>query len=287
MSGLEKGGEGRRNGLTHVFLTRFNVATPGREREHRNRANWLETRFELFEQFCLPAMAAQTCQNFEWIIYFDIATPKEFRTRIEQAQQIRNFHAYFSPLFPEEGWRDSVFEVLGDRVGSTLLTTNLDNDDSLARNYVALLQEAVAGQREGASCAFNFTNGYVLSGNKLFQHRHRSNAFVNYLEPLNSKAKTCMGFRHMDLPRKTVLHQIDGPYAWLQVIHGGNVSNRTRGRLVSRRNIAADFPPSVMTGVVDPTWTEIARDRVFLEPLRVGRDLAAAIVHRLWHVGPL
>ncbi len=50
--------------FTHLILTRFNLATPGRESAIRNRPGWLAERFDLFERICLPSVASQTCRDF-------------------------------------------------------------------------------------------------------------------------------------------------------------------------------------------------------------------------------
>ena len=44
---------------------------------------WLEHRFEVFERYCLPSVAAQTSGNFTWLCLFDAATPESCRRRIE------------------------------------------------------------------------------------------------------------------------------------------------------------------------------------------------------------
>lgn len=268
--------------LIHVVLTRFNLPTGGREAPLRNQPDWLAKRFDLFERFCLPSMAAQTCQDFEWIIYFDDATPREFRIRIKEDQGIRRFHAMFlTTLDPHLGGK-STYEFIGERPGAMLLTTKLDNDNSLSKHFVAKLQQAAVGHRGGT--AFNFTNGYVLSGNRLYLHCHRSNAFVNFLEAYTPEAMTAIKFRHMQLARNAVVVQLEEPRAWLQVVHGANVSNRTRGRLVAKKDLEddlADFPASAISEVVDPPWTEVLSGRLISEPLRASRDLASGLINKI------
>jgi hypothetical protein len=264
----------------HVVLTRFNLATPGREATFRNQPDWLATRFELFERYCLPGMAAQTEQRFDWMIFFDEATPDRFKRRIEELQRIRPFIAYYTPLFPSDGWRKAIFERIAARPPG-LLTTNLDNDDSLAGDYVARLQAAVPPHVGGPVCAFNFTNGFVLSGRRLYRHEHLSNAFTNLLEPFDERARTTADIPHMQLARVVPIHQIDGPGAWLQVVHGGNVSNKTRGRRVSRAVARERFAPSAIADVTDAGLAELAVDRLVGEPARRGRDAAIALARRV------
>jgi hypothetical protein len=279
-----------RRQLLHVVLTRFNLATGGREAPIRNQPGWLTKRFDLFERYCLPSMAAQTCQEFEWIVFFDDATPEDFRRRIEKEQQVRKFYPYFTPLFDRSGWIEAIFSVTELRNASILLTTVLDNDDALANDYVSILQNAAIDQKKHSRLAFNFTNGYVLNSDRIYYHRHKNNAFINYKEPLNRDAKTAMNLPHMRLAKHSDVVQLQGLGAWLQVVHGDNVSNRTRGRLVSKnfedRNLER-FPPSALAEIVDPSWTEVLMDRIFREGPVTSRDLAIGIFHKIGIINPI
>ena len=94
--------------MLHVILTRFNIASPGREVAIRNSPGWLDRRFGLFEQFCLPSIAGQTERNFHWLIYFDKDTPAEFRERIERDRQIYNFTPRYVAMFDKAMIADDV-----------------------------------------------------------------------------------------------------------------------------------------------------------------------------------
>lgn len=265
--------------FAHVVMTRFNLATPGRESAIRNRAGWLEERFALFERHCLPTMAAQTCRDFTWIVYFDEGTPEPFRARIEACRQVAPFTPYFTPLFQAEGWPRSVRETIGQAV-PLLLTTRLDNDDGLAVDYVARMQAAVAASDGGAPCAFNFTEGFLLQGDRLYAHSHRSNAFASVLEAWADGPLTAPGIEHMRLAERGAVRQIDGPGAWLQVVHGGNVSNRVRGRRVPPATAAERFPIAA-TGPLSPVSPlALGVENVVMGPVRALRDAAAGLLRR-------
>jgi hypothetical protein len=256
----------------HIVMTRFNLATPGREAAIRNNPGWLDRRFDLFERYCLPTMAAQNCQDFEWIIYFDVGTPEPIRQRIEAARRVRKFHPYFTGLFHSDGWRNSAFELLGEERPERLLTTNLDNDDGLAVDFVSRLHAAAQARTSDAPAALNFTNGYVLNGPKLYAHDHRSNAFVNLLETLAENVRTAPAIPHMELDRYVEVVQLPGPGAWLQVVHGENVSNKIRGNRVGRAVAEERFPAGVISAVRDPSTAELLKDSLVTGPLRSGRD---------------
>lgn len=249
----------------HVILTRFNLATPGRESALRNQPGWLRGRFDLFADWCLPSVAAQTEQRFEWIVLFDIDTPAPFRAEIEALRGVYPFHAWFTPLFPADGWRRCVAEVVAPRA-PMLLSTRLDNDDALSVDHVARLHARVGGD---ATRAYNFTAGLIRQGDGLWQIAHPSNAFFSLLEPWGPDTVTAPSIAHMALDRAAPVEQIDGPPAWLQVVHGGNVSNKVRGRRVD--GAAARFGGKGLTGVRPPGPAERVLEAL-AAPLRALRD---------------
>ena len=134
--------------LQHFILTRFNLrlwsqdknGDPVRSRE------WLENRFELFEKYCLPSVANQSCKDFTWIILLDSRTVEEFKKRIEDD---RDRCPQIVPVYvePAEGqnfakiFQSSVVERLN---GERVITTYLDNDDALDVHFVEDLQKRAA-----------------------------------------------------------------------------------------------------------------------------------------------
>jgi hypothetical protein len=260
----------------HVVMTRFNMATPGAEKEIRLRPGWLEGRFELFERYCLPSMAAQTASRdaFNWMVFFDEKTPQAFRDRIEACRTVFPFIAFFTPIFPAEGWPRAVRDTFGETPAPWLLTTRFDSDDALSVDHVARLQAAVAARgRERAS--WNFSHGFVLGGERVYAHEHRSNAFASWFEPWEG-ARTCMSINHMKMAEHGPIHQIDGPAAWLQVVHGGNVSNKVRGRRVNASLARDQFPQAVLGPLKESSGAEIALENLMLTPLRTARDTVIA-----------
>ena len=251
----------------HVILTRFNLATPGREQAIRNQPGWLEHRFQLFERFCLPTIAAQTNKNFLWVIFFDQETPEEFKNRIEHLRHVQEFYPYYTGLFPSDGWGDAIRDVLGAQNPQThLLTTRLDNDDGLAFDFVDRLHNSVFEIDTIATpIALNFACGFVLARNKLYAHRHKSNAFASLLEPFDEQLRTISTIPHMDLEKHVALRQIEGSGAWLQVIHETNVSNKIRGVRVSTKDARLHFPSTVAE-----TFKDVSKPVAVLENLTLG-----------------
>lgn len=263
----------------HVLMTRFNLATPGKESDIRNRPGWLAERFDLFERYCLPSVAAQGAHAFDWIIYFDEGTPEPFRSRIAACQQVFPFHAYFTGLFPGSGWPRSVREVLGVEDG-LLLSTRLDNDDALASDFIARLHAAVvAGGLAPGS--WNVRNGFVVGSTRVYTLAHPANPFFSFLEPVGPKLRTAPSILHLDIADHGPVHQIEGPGAWAQMVHGGNVSNKLRGRLVDPSALAGRFPPAVTEGLAPVSAGTLLLERALAEPARRLRDFASESRHAL------
>lgn len=266
--------------IRHVIMTRFNLATIGREEGYRRAEGWLEGRFGLFERYCLPTVAAQSCQDFDWIIYFDEATPGWARERALKAQRSRGFRACYTHLFGKEGWRNTVLDLVGDDRREALLTTTLDNDDGLAVDYVERVQQCALEWLSKVPVALNFTNGFVFRSPALYLHDHPSNAFVNLLEPYGSRLRTASGVRHMELATHMPVVQVQGAPAWLQVVHDHNVSNRIRGRRVPASKANGRFAADLLE-IKDPHPLARGAERMLLSPARRTRDLAARLYRRI------
>jgi len=225
--------------VSHVVLTRFNLATPGRELAFRSKSGWLERRFDLFETYCLPSIESQEYQDFEWIVFFDQKCPDWARKRVERAQSVRHFHAKFVNLFGASGWNEAVRDTLrGPQRSEVLCTSNLDSDDAVASDYIDRLNKATRRNiGKAIPFAINFTNGLVYRDGKFYKHVHRSSAFMNVIERHDAKFKTCNVFSHMRLSKYMPVIQEEGDAAWVQVVHGTNVSNKVRGKLCRDINL--------------------------------------------------
>jgi hypothetical protein len=75
------------------------------------------------------------------------------------------------------------------------------------------------------------------------------------------------------------VRSVRGRPAWLQVIHGENVSNRVRGRLVSPARSRAAFG-GLLDDRPEPGALRIARDRLLGMPARAAREAARAAAKR-------
>ncbi|TPV49819.1 hypothetical protein FJ661_14585 [Pseudarthrobacter phenanthrenivorans] len=252
--------------VNHVLLTRFNVPSSGYESVVRARDGWLRNRVSLFEQYCLPSVRSQLDKNFQWIIYFDPESPPWMKERIRDL----NRDDLFIPIYRTEVLKIHLICDLRATVGTEagyLLTTNLDNDDGLAADFTARLRSMQAPDR---TTAVYMPQGLIRSGGAVYRRTDPKNAFCSVIAPW-PVAETCWAEWHNQLGRSMPVVYLDGPPAWLQVIHGSNVSNRIHGTRVSPARFSDSFP-RLLEDLVEPTTAQLLADRAVGFPLRLVRD---------------
>lgn len=257
----------------HVLLTRFNLPTGGAERLVRAREGWLVDRVQMFERFCLPSVTAQREARVTWIVYLDPASPDWLRGRIEPWVRRSGLVPVFrSSVSPRDLAADLATHV--ERRHATLLTTNLDNDDGLAADAAARLQ-AAARACSAPRTALYLRHGIVLAqaptgaasgavGARAHLRTDPRNAFCSVHEPWEG-AVTCWTDWHNRLAHHMPVEVLGGHPGWFQVVHGHNVSNRVRGRLVDPARYAAVLP--ALDGLAPPGRGALLADGVG-HPLR-------------------
>ncbi|PSN15110.1 hypothetical protein C7293_08660 [filamentous cyanobacterium CCT1] len=229
----------------HFFLTKFNVRSfpdlkPGCD------PAWLERRFNLFDQFCFPSVHQQSNQNFKWLVFFDVDTPAEFKQKITTYS---NLWANFVPVYldcplPYGQFPDDVRTVVRKLIPEDthyLITTWLDNDDAIHKDYVQMIQDNFHHQE---SETVNFFFGYQLCDGKLYFDFELSNHFISLIEKYNPDSfHTCLARPHKELYEicKSAKKIFCKP-VWVEVVHGSNYMNvYRRGFRVPAGNILKDF----------------------------------------------
>jgi hypothetical protein len=265
--------------VDHVLLTRFNLPSGGVERIIRAKEGWLRDRIVLFEHYCLPSVRAQTNQDFHWIIYFDPESPEWLKQRIQSHADEGAYVPFFRTSVGNAELIADIVRLTGG-YGTNLITTNLDNDDGLAIDFVERLQALGPCQER---TAVYLARGLIKSESRLYLRTDRHNAFGSVVETWTSPS-TCWSEWHTLLGKSMRVIELHDEPAWLQVVHGANVSNRVRGRLVAPSGYARLFP-GLLDDVRTPQLLELATDTIIAQPRRLvresGRALAKAIAMRL------
>ena len=266
----------------HILLTRFNVRVRAKWSRLNNDPAWLANRFDLFERHCLPSVRAQTASDFRWLVYFDPQTPEPFMSRarallagVPQATLVT------IEAFDRELWMPPILGAIPADAGR-VITTRLDNDDALHREFLERVQAAA-----GAADAPRFLNlpaGFTLRDGRLYVVRDRSNAFLSLLEDASGAIETVWVKPHTEAADFAPVAQVDAPPAWLQVIHGENVSNRVRGRRVPAARLhgfgltAGDGPEVPgMSGLSESPFA-ILVDNLSRYPGRAAREAVAGVL---------
>ncbi|WP_298174551.1 glycosyltransferase [Novosphingobium sp.] len=264
--------------MQHFVITRFNIASEGREAAIRNSAGWLDRRFDLFEAYCLPSMAAQTVKTFHWLVYFDEATPIPYYERIVRARQSIDFEPRFVGPFDQALVARDVAQRTGDDA-RIILTSRIDNDDAVAQDFIERIQDEAS--RAPVGCVLNFRNGLALQDGKIYTATDTSNPFTTLIEAGGRSAQTIWAARHHELGTKWTVLQVHGRPAWLQVVHSENVSNRIKGARVGDRMATRAFALDPAVNLLPVSRVELLWDLLVGYPMRVGREAAIVLAKRL------
>lgn len=231
--------------FNHFFLTKFNVRSfpelrPGCD------PDWLENRFALFDRYCFPSVSNQSNQNFKWLVFFDADTPDSFKQKIsEYTTKWGNFVPLYLdfPLpygqFPAEA-REVVRQVVAPDC-EYLITTWLDNDDAIHKDYVGMIQDNFS-QQEAET--INFIFGYQLSEGKLYFDFEMANHFISLVEkydPDSFNTILCRPHKEIYQVCKSAKKVLCKP-AWIEVVHGSNYMNvYRRGFRIPTGNILNEY----------------------------------------------
>jgi hypothetical protein len=212
--------------MQHVLLTRFNVKL--RHHQHGD-THWTDDRLDLFERTLHASMLGQTTSDFTWLVFFDDSTTPEQRARVSR---LSDGERVFTPVYISE-----VFDVahvqaeLARRWSDVdyLLTSRVDNDDSLARDFMATVRSHAEGLVAQAPVFLNPTYGVQFDGRLLYTRPWPWNAFISLLEPGREPMSVFID-QHYSLGQYAKCLEIgSGEALWLQNIHGGNLANRVNG----------------------------------------------------------
>ncbi|RAN76508.1 hypothetical protein B5P43_23205 [Bacillus sp. SRB_336] len=253
-------------GTAHFLLTRFNLPSSGPESLIRSSPEWLRNRVGLFRRYTIPSVLAQGSGRCEWIIYFDPESPDWLKSQISADAAAGTY----TPIFAESVDRARLLADLRSHApaGSRrVITTNLDNDDGLASDFIERIQTADPG---GGRHAIYLADGLIKSGTEVFVRTDKHNAFCSVAEDWDN-AVTCWSEWHNLLADHMPTTVVRGDPAWLQVIHGANVSNRVRGRLASPASHLGRYP-GLLDDVRTPGRADLAAERLVRVPSRALRE---------------
>lgn len=220
--------------FTHLILTRFSVRASASSPPAT--AEWLRYRLELLDAYCLPSLAAQTSAAFQWLVLCDESTERWCLDALHERALAAPQLAVVATA-PGSANLEAVVGRAG-AADSVLVTTRVDSDDATSTDLVERVQAYVpAFEALGSETTLvNFCRGFKLDERRGILHEfwHPHSPHLTLFERLGTgrAPTTVLSGNHGYMQDLHQLHVDAGPPAWLQVIHGGNVVNRTYGAWV-------------------------------------------------------
>lgn len=217
----------------HYLITRFNLKNPTWGLTKNNEAildeKWMEERMVLFENYCLSSIINQTNNNFKWLIFFDTTTSEFYKREIEK---LLKEHLNIIPIYIDgmKLFHESLNKYIRENSTSKqfLITSMIDNDDCLHKNYIQEVQNQFDKQD---FLAVDFINGYTLQIEPeiiLGKKDHIFNPFISLIEK-NENPKTVWFYDHNIWKKEPRIKSIYGKRMWMSVIHGKNKVNEFDG----------------------------------------------------------
>ena len=169
----------------HFLITRFNLRKSDWTTSKKNKAvltdEWHKNRFELFNDFCFHSVASQTNKNFEWLVFFDITTPKKYKKVIAD---LKTKMENFTPLFIDgmDLFLPSIQEYVANVKEDYIITSRMDNDDCIGKYYIEEIQKRFNKQQ---FTAIDFIDGYTIQTHptiKIGKRFDQYNPFISLIE---------------------------------------------------------------------------------------------------------
>ncbi len=216
----------------HYVITRFNLRREGWDTARNGSLvlteDWLRNRFILFEKFCLASMQNQTNKNFTWLVFFDINTPEKYRKRaMEYKLSLPSFQPFFINGMPE--FLSSIQNEIGKNIHPYTISSRLDNDDSVSKNFINEIQLTFEKQN---FLVLDFPDGYTLQINpsiKIGKRKQLFNPFISIIEKSEGAKSVWQREAHSSWKKEKNLKRINEKRIWMSIIHFENKKNKYEG----------------------------------------------------------
>lgn len=266
---------------THVLLTRFNARFDAPWTDLALDPKWLEHRFKLFEKYCYPSLRSQTNHNFHWLIFFSDKTPSQYVERINNLSinwpvMKPRFHDFLSG---EMVMKETLSCI--DKNSEYLITSTVDNDDAISKNFIEETQKQFAEQ---SYQYINWAIGYVYYAdkNRFYKRKYLQSPFNSLIEKVEG-CRLVWSTSHHEILKTGKVIQIDKNPGWIQVVHNYNISNRIKGRRISVPDIMQHFT-IIMEDSKRESKADIFIDRHVLYYLRLIRDGIIIVVKQFINI---
>lgn len=215
--------------MLHILVTRFNLKNKAFSKINKKlnplSKSWLDKRFTIFKTYCLPSVVNQTNKNFIWCICLDIDTPKEYKFIIEN---LTNRHAFIKLIYVDgfanlkKDFQNFVNLERRNNNYKFIITTRLDNDDILHRDFIGTIQNLYIPRH---NTIIDLISGYqfILNKNKIDvrNYKLKFNPFISLIET-TKEFETVISQEHnywKKLPNKITNNSKP---LWIQLIHNND-----------------------------------------------------------------
>lgn len=216
--------------IAQFLLTRFNAAVSFAPEDAGTDSAWLRHRFDLFEKICLPSVASQIEADFHWILLASDRTPRKWVARL-----LKDLQSMPSPTlillvqeYSEQFFASAIYKVLEDKTVDRVVSTRLDNDDAIARDYLAEIRMEAERLPHCGNFVINFRDGFQVARSGIFPRAARLNPFLSIVCSPDD-LRTAFAIHHEKMGQVgRVIDKTGAGEKWMQVIHGRNAANRLR-----------------------------------------------------------
>jgi hypothetical protein len=220
----------------HFLLTRFSaVFRPG---DVPAQEEWLRYRLGFFVDACWSSVRGQRGADFTWLVLFDDRCSDEFREDVEELAR-----GVFTPIWTHETFSPGLFaRVIAEQSTKPwVLTTRLDSDDGIAKDFMASVQREFAHQER---FFVDFPRGVQIDrSGSVYLYDQLSSPFLTLIERrLEGRLPiTVYAARHARARLVAPLREVNAAPMWVQVIHGTNLLNILVGARISPRVVNERF----------------------------------------------
>jgi len=230
----------------HYLITRFNLRNKNWNVTKNNESlltrEWMTHRIELFSNYCLPSVSSQTNTNFQWLLFFDTTTEEDFKKTLEELLlPYSHFKTFYIDGMDEFHYEIKSYINKDNRDSEYLITSRIDNDDCIHKDYIDTIQSQFKHQD---FMAIDILKGYSLQISPsvmLGKKEHIFNPFISLIEK-NDFPKTVWFSDHNMWKKESRRIEIGNKRLWMSIIHEKNKVNEFDGYdKVNWNDIKQDF----------------------------------------------
>lgn len=237
----------------HYLITRFNLKNKNWDVTKNNESlltrEWMTHRIGLFNNFCLPSVTNQSNKDFSWLLFFDSTTDTDFK---EELELLLKSHKHFKAFFIDgmDAFHSSIKTFIDEdsKDSPYVITSRIDNDDCIHKDYIKTIQEQFNSQE---FMAIDILKGYSLQVSPdimLGKKEHIFNPFISLIEK-NDSPKTVWFSDHNMWKKESRRVEIANKRLWMSIIHEKNKVNEFDGYdNVLWKDIKSDF---IVSSIID------------------------------------